>query len=191
MYVKIILVCLRPEWRNRAYFIGTRLGCLTQITLDVKRLIAQSEAFPKRHHIDTCLKAAAASTEADGRILTEAEKVKAASDYFSCFQIAYKKARDAKRIGDAPLLDWKSRASSVGNIGSTASAWMKAQIDVYEAIIAQVVRLTDVDFDSRNFHPIADVGQSVHRGAVAIQGTIPSLSTSSRLYSYKLKRCSP
>lgn len=37
-------------------------------------------------------------------------------------------------------------------------------------------------------HPVADVGQSCGRGNVAVNGTIPCIVSSSRLYSFKLRR---
>jgi hypothetical protein len=179
----------RPEWRNRAYFIGTRSGCLKEIVDNVKQLLKVHDENPKRHHIETCLQSVSSQEGGPETVQSESDKVKAASEYFACFKTAFEKAKTAKRLGDLPLLDWKCRASSVANLPVNTSPWMKAQIDIYEAILAHSLQGQDVaEAFGNDFHPIADVGQSADRGALAVQGTIPSLTTSSRLFSYKLKR---
>jgi hypothetical protein len=164
---------------------------LSQIVDNVKQLLIAFEKNPKRHHIQSCLQSAhSQDQDAAETVQSESDKVKAASDYFACFQAAYQKAKTAKRVGNLPLLDWKSRASSVAALPVNTSPWMKAQIDIYEALLAHALRGQNIEGAfGDNFHPTADVGQSADRGALAVQGTIPSLSTSSRLFSYKLKRC--
>ena len=73
---------------------------------------------------------------------------------------------------------------------AAATPWLKAQIDVYEMIINSLRGKSAQPSDEFR-HALADVGQSSYRGAVCTQGTLPSISTSTRIYSFKSKRSSP
>ena len=154
---------------------------------DIQKLQKHFQDNPRRHHILSCCSSDAVGQDPPDEPLTEDSKVQAACDYFSCFNKAFQSARAAKRIDDTPLRPHADRASAQSN-ETRLTQWMRAQIDVYEAIIDSVARIEDLDTSDEHYHPVADVGQSSHRGAVALQGTVPSVSTSSRIYSYKLKR---
>ena len=156
---------------------------LRQVEQDVKFL---SEVLtgeqPIRHHISSCLvpsQTALHETEQQ----SEAEKVKAASEYASAFAKAHAKA--GKRISNGSLLPVHARMSSKTFQGGL-TPWLRAQIDIYELILSNVPE--DALPPSDEYFPVADVGQSANRGAVCIQGTVPSISTSTRIFAYPLQR---
>lgn len=115
--------------------------------------------------------------------LSQAEKVKAASEYASAFAKAHAKAD--KRISNGSLLPVHARMSSKTSQNGL-TPWLRAQIDIYELILSNVPE--DALPPSDEYFPVADVGQSANRGAVCIQGTVPSISTSTRIFAYPLQR---
>ena len=103
---------LRPEWRNRCYFVGTNLGCLAQAMADIQKLQKHFQDNPRRHHILSCCSSDAVGQDLPDEPSTEDAKVQAACDYFACFNKAFQSARSAKRIDDAPLRPHADRASA-------------------------------------------------------------------------------
>ena len=184
---------LRPEWRNRTYFVGTRLGkqVLASISEDITSLVKHLTDAPLRHHVKSCLCPAPDRASefnfdtSDGRLTepAEAQRVQLACDYAECFAKAHAKA--GQRITAGKLRPVGNRMSTkTSEVGLTP--WLRAQIDAYELIIDSIP-LADHP-PPEFFFPVADVGQSAGRGAVCIQGTIPSLATSSRIFAYSLQR---
>ena len=114
---------------------------------------------------------------------TEREKVAEASEYARAFKAAFGKAasKSKTRIADGLLLPFADRMSQQLS-DQSLSPWLCAQIDVYELMVRSLPT------DLPNYFPVADIGQTSHRGAVCLQGTLPSMSTSSRLFAYPLKR---
>ena len=112
---------------------------LDAIMSDVALLQAWLAENPRRHHVESCLLGPgrpsdqASEEQAEG---AEADRVKKASEYASCFKTAYAKAQ--KRIAPGQLLPVASRASHhmvPHPSNAAATPWLKAQIDVYEMII--------------------------------------------------------
>jgi hypothetical protein len=179
-------ILLRPEWRNRSFFIGAAVGKTHEIIADVKSLVAHFSDNPKCHHLDTCLDAPSPfPVDLDPNLgLTARDLVRRDEQYAEAFRIAFNKA--GVRVKDAVLRPRPERMSAKANL--VGSPWLLAQTDVYEMIIESLLKTSNFNTETPHFHPVADVGQSTHRGAVCVQGTIPSLSTSSKIFSYKLKR---
>ena len=142
------------------------------------------------HHLETCLDAPSSSTAGLDPMVdhTVKELVRRDEQYSEAFRVAYEKA--GARVKDATLRPRSERMSAKAGHFNGAP-WLMAQVDVYEMIIESLVKTHSLDVEVSHFHAVADVGQSTHRGAVCLQGTIPSLSTSSRIFSYKLNRCRP
>jgi hypothetical protein len=157
---------------------------------DAKAIVNHFTNNSRCHHLDTCLNAPSSYNEGLDATVdhTVKELVRRDEQYSEAFRVAYEKA--GVRVKDATLRPRSERMSAkVSNFNGTP--WLMAQVDVYEMIIESLVQSHSLDTRTLHFHPVADVGQSTHRGAVCVQGTIPSLSTSSRIFSYKLKRRRP
>jgi hypothetical protein len=158
---------------------------------DISVLQAWLADAPRRHHVESCLCPLQSSGQApeEPNEGTDVDRVRKASDYATCFKTAFEKAK--KRVEPGQLLPVTSRASqhmAAHPSNTAATPWLKSQIDVYEMIVNS---LRDKHAQSSDAHALADVGQSSYRGAVCTQGTLPSISTSTRIFSFKLKRSSP
>ena len=55
-------------------------------------------------------------------------------------------------------------------------------------LIEQAVKSEHVDVASKGYHPVADVGQTAGRGGVHLMGSLPCLASSTRIFSFKLRR---
>ena len=55
-------------------------------------------------------------------------------------------------------------------------------------MIEHSMQLLGISTDTAFCHPIADVGQSSNRGKIHVTGTVPCVTTSSKLFSYKMGR---
>jgi hypothetical protein len=177
------MFALRPEWRSRVFFLGTRLGggILQQLVSDTELLQRELSALPIRHRLESCV-AKVMTTSTCPPCASDADKVKQASEYAADFAKSYGKAK--KRLGkDSQLKPVHERASYIHaqQLAGT-TPWIRAQIDVREMLY----KASTMPDPSKHemYHPVADVGQSAYRGAIHVQGTLPSLSTSTRLWSY-------
>ena len=174
--------------------MGTRLGrrALASISEDINITVKSLTDSPMRHHIKSCLEPATGepqfsldASDCTPKVPDEAQRVQMACQCAECFAKAHAKAAHRIAVGNLkPVGDRMSaKTSEVG-----LSPWLRAQIDVYELIVDSIPHSDRPAPEF--FFPVADVGQSAGRGAVCIQGTIPSLATSSRIFAYQLGRLS-
>ena len=161
---------------------------LSAIAADIQKLQTILGGVARRHHVESCPRPESEAVPDAGEsdvVNDEAGRVKQACEYASAFKASYEKAK--KRITVGKLHQKEQRASASVAPWMKLTPWLQAQIDIYEMIIASIPGAASTPM----YHALADVGQSAYRGAISVQGTLPSISTSSRLFSYQLKRRTP
>jgi hypothetical protein len=154
---------------------------------DVELLQRELSAVPIRHHLETCI-SENPQQPAVPLATTDGDKVKQASEYAKEFAKSFQKAQT--RLGEASRLKpLHERTTQVhAQAVECTSPWIRAQIDVYEMLVKAAAPDPSL---YEMFHPVADVGQSAYRGAIHVQGTLPSISTSTKLWSYNLNKLAP
>ena len=169
-----------PTPRDRVFFIGSREDGAGVIVEEIRSLVNVANSMPK-HHLEAFLgdgssvSAAAgdpASIPTSGTLADEAQ-------YAKHLSAAFAKATSRKRIDDAPLAPPPERESA--KYASHCSPWLRAQLDVYEAIVNKL----RLERPHPNNHGIADTSQNTDRGGARVDGCIPTVCTSTSLYSFK------
>lgn len=162
---------------------------MQQLVSDTELLQRALSSVPIRHHLETCVVGNPQSNIAPTpAAATDCDRVKQASEYAKEFAKSFQKAQT--RLGQASQLKPTHERTTQVHAQAVAGAtpWTRAQIDVYEMLV-QAAAPDPALYEM--FHPVADVGQSAYRGAIHVQGTLPSISTSTKLWSYRLNKLAP
>jgi hypothetical protein len=105
--------------------------------------------------------------------------------YQVAIEKAFRLAVHAKRLpANWKLTPQRSRPSTAHGLTSLPP-FIRANIDVYFDIITKMVASRA---GSSDFYPLADVSQTVSRGRTNVDGTVPTLTTSSRIFDYAAGR---
>lgn len=179
-YVKITAAPL-PTSRPRIYWIGHTNASVKEVVVQIEKLISTVSGW-KVHHVDSFLDAADDPSIAKWAILGSSMKSAHEIDEAASYASALAKARDkaGKRLPQA--LSWPAVPDRESRHCTEVLPWLKAQVDCYEQICSFM------SIARSNEHWLADVSQTSNRGSVKLTGTVPTLTTSSRLWSYKLHR---
>ena len=199
-----------PSLRSRVYFIGTRGGNLKKIA-DMVQSCSEAAKLMPRHHVETFLLKKPEMSPYAGKTLSapesdEQSKLQGKAAYTSC--LAKARERALKRQYGQIASDQEVAEHAESKYCSDATAWMQSQVDVYH----QVVGNLKMEEQPHHGHGIADatcqhstiaircsrdygflrhaaqVGQSTERGQVFVHGMIPTLATSSKLWSFECHR---
>ncbi|CAE7401932.1 unnamed protein product [Symbiodinium sp. CCMP2592] len=194
-----------PTRRDRIFTIGLRKdiachpGQLTGLQSDINKLVSAASAMPVHHvsgflHVDPAPNDAQQTGCEPGGDADDGDEDMVATGYVDaqqgnyavCFEKAVHRAVQAGRVSkDSPLL--LPHISRMSASMPHETAWMRAQIDVYQLIIAHMKEGLHPDV-ADSLHAVADVGQSAERGHVHLHGDLPCLTTSSRLFDYQSRR---
>ncbi|CAL1132404.1 unnamed protein product [Cladocopium goreaui] len=145
----------------------------------------------RRHHLDTCLVAhASATSQQEGGSnpleTTASDDAQDAAAYFQYFSSGLEKAFKKGRLPPGFKVVPREERPSCKHIAlQKKSAWCRAQADVY-FFIGQFLAQQEQVEDSRSM--VADISQSADRGKLCLRGTLPTCTTSSTLYHYRLER---
>ena len=187
--------CSMPMIRARCFFVLVRNGAdfTSKTVIDIHaRLMhgiqpgiyhAKSFVLPSEHAIvqDWHAKQAKGIDVAPAGGLDECA---AEAKYSSAMEKAFRLAVNAKRLpADWTLTPLIRRPSTVHGLRSLPP-FLRANIDVYSDIIEVAVRAGSGNPPCR----LADVSQTVSRGRTTLDGTVPTLTTSSRIFDYDAGR---
>ena len=193
-------------------------GGLAALQQDITKLSAHFEQMPTHHldtFVRDDLDAASydecgGELQDDGQDLGLKEEAQTASEYSEAFAKAVKGALDARRL--PPKYERKGLRFSAAQNVACISPWKRSQIDVSLGQQGRFLLRPCVDFISSlqpkpmrysmiaqflassqsegtvTDHAVADIGQSCNRGAVHLCGSLPSLASSSKIFSFKKKR---
>lgn len=176
-----------PTQRPRVYFILMRDDagtCAEQVLADINSLTAQVGCMPT-HHCTSFLEDSPSwwpsPTDSPETSCGASASAESEAQYSTSLSAAFKAA--GQRLDpDArlpPIADRESR------FALRATPWMRAQVDTYNEIVKKELRNMRPDAEP---HAVADVSQTSHRGKVCVEGFVPTIATSSKLWSYKLHR---
>ncbi|CAE7776239.1 unnamed protein product [Symbiodinium sp. CCMP2592] len=199
-----------PSVRPRVYFIGTRGGDFKKIADMVEKCSEAAKLMP-RHHVETFLLEKPEMSPYAGKVLSapesdEQSKLQGKAAYTSC--LARARERALKRQYGQIATNQKVAEHAESKHCSDATAWMQSQVDVYHQVAdnltmeeeplhghgiadaaCQHSTLLQLDVAvTKPLHHAAQVGQSTERGHVFVHGMIPTLATSSRLWSFERHR---
>ncbi|CAE7731963.1 unnamed protein product [Symbiodinium sp. CCMP2592] len=179
-----------PVVRDRVWTVGIHKD-VSESMVNVEADVRKAMDVPKLTHSATTfmLESVPAGLPSRDRpdrhdaVLAAAE----AHRYAECFKTALSKATKAKRLPKnfrVPQLDERHSINV-----KEGTAWMRAQVDVcrgcerYGCIASHLMKTSGIQKE-----PLADVGQTCGRGAVHVAGSVPTVTTSTRLWSFKRDR---
>ena len=182
-----------PTARPRLYFLLARsdVGDAALLATRAEDLIRHASAMP-RHHCETFFGDTAATSwwQENGAVVRPKGWARAdlviEAEYAQA--IARITAQGAARLPDPiQLPPLSERESSKHLTGRTP--WLRAQCDVYHEIAKHEASSLGPELGSTDYqHALADIGQSANRGRVCVDGSVPTVCTSTALWSYKLHR---
>ena len=176
--------------RPRTLFFGVRSS--TTKTTDAASVVRLFHAFSRAYtglsdkdKIDHFLDATDGDDDDDD---ADASVASDGVDKILEYVSEYKKARDVLRKvfpdQELPMLDKKDRPSESV---PTESARVRATIDIL-VHVNKMHASACAGARGCDCHPLADVSQRADRAKWHVDGSIPTLTTQSRLFSYKLRR---
>ena len=174
--------------RPRTLFFGVRHGQAATVESVVHLFKTMSNAYKGlgvRDHIDDFL-----NTTDDNDVGEDVPPGSEVHGVDALFEYVpeYKKARDVLLTvfpeKDMPMVDTKDRPSASV---PTEKARVRATID----ILIHIHKMHTTDCSGSpgcRCHPLADVSQRADRAKWHVDGSIPTLTTGSKIFSYKLRR---
>ena len=172
-----------PTKRPRIYFIGSRVGDVAPAILQIKQLQSFVEQLPA-HSFKCFLAPPDMRMDAGLAVAADASESQSLNDnqaYFQALSKAWQQAVDYKKVDPkAHLPPLHLRASAQAGPGLTARE--KAGLDLCE-------HMCRAKFQQEGMaNAVADISQSTYRANLHGNGSLPTITTSSKVYVFAENR---
>ena len=175
-----------PESRPRLWWLGSRDPGLTADVwkLAVEDIEKHAKALPQQHLSAFFARSTGEGFREPDKDATWDREAQYHQIFAKAMSDAIKNKRLEKTTKPKPM---NERVSACNASLQTSSPTVRAMADVYEVIVdkqVQDVQASDPGLAAKITTRAADIGQSAHRGHIALSGTWGTLCTSSNIFDY-------